>query len=164
MPIISHLLPPPLISFRHVSSPAASLTPRHLLSHPHSFGATTPVMCHILCAGLHVYSSGYSANPGGSTKGHPHPRGAELAGPSSIPRKQLLKWLVVVRHRLRHNGKDRRQIKGPSCCLRSCQKSDCIRRWCMIIQRLQAQIVRSHANAMCLMQHLDFVAVVFLSI
>jgi hypothetical protein len=108
VPIISHLLPPPLISFYHMSSPATSLTPHHFISHPHSFGATTPVMCPILRASLHAYSSGHSTNPGGSVKGLPHPKGAELAGPSLIPMKQLLKWLVVVRHRLLHNGKFRR--------------------------------------------------------
>jgi hypothetical protein len=40
---------------------------------------------------LHVYSSGRSANPNGSTRGPPHPKGVELAGPFSIPRKQLLR-------------------------------------------------------------------------
>jgi hypothetical protein len=83
--------PPPLISFRHVSSPVTSLTPHHFISHPHSFGATTPVMHPILRAGLHAYSSGRSANPGGSAKGLPRRKGAELARPSSIPMKQLLK-------------------------------------------------------------------------
>jgi hypothetical protein len=128
-------------------SPVTSLTPHHFMPRPHSFGATTPVVRPILRAGLHAYSSGRSANPGGSMKGRPRPRGAELAGPSSIPMKQLLKQLVVVRHRLRHNGKVRRRIKGTSIRPRSCQESDCVRRWCTIIQRLQAQIVRSHADA-----------------
>jgi hypothetical protein len=91
VPIISHLLPPPLIAFRHVSSPVTSLTPRHFLSHPHSFGATTPVMRPILRAGLHAYSSGHSADPGGSAKGLPRHRSVDLVGPSSIPMKQLLK-------------------------------------------------------------------------
>jgi hypothetical protein len=72
-------------------SPVTSLTPHHFMPRPHSFGATTPVVRPILRAGLHAYSSGRSANPGGSMKGHPRPRGAELAGPSSIPMKQLLK-------------------------------------------------------------------------
>ena len=35
---------------------------------------------------------------------------------------------------------------------------------CTIIQRRQLQIVKSHADAMCLMQRLDFVVVVVLSI
>jgi hypothetical protein len=93
------------------------------------------------------YSSGRSVNPGGSTRGLPRHKGAELAGLSSIPIKQLLKQLVVVRHRLRHNGKVRRRIKGTSIRPRNCQEFDCVRRRCTIIQRLQVQIVRSHADA-----------------
>jgi hypothetical protein len=83
--------PPPLIAFHHVSSPVTSLTPHHFLSHPHGFGATTPIMRPILRAGLHAYSSGRSANLGGSARGLPRPKGAELAGPFSIPMKQLLR-------------------------------------------------------------------------
>jgi hypothetical protein len=88
-----HLIsyPPPLISFHRVSSPITSLTPHHFISHPHSFDATTPVMCPILRTGLRAYSSGRSANPGGSAKGLPRSKGAELAEPSSIPMKQLLR-------------------------------------------------------------------------
>jgi hypothetical protein len=86
-------------------SPVTSLTPHHFMPRPHSFGATTLIVRPILCAGLHAYSSGHSANPGGSMKGRPRPQGAELARPSSIPMKQLLKQLVVVRHHLLHNGK-----------------------------------------------------------
>jgi hypothetical protein len=119
-------------------SPVTSLTPHHFMPLPHSFFTTTPIACPILRAGLHTYSSGRSANPGGSMKGHSRPRGAELAGPSSIPMKQLLKQLAVVRHRLRHNGKVRRRIKGTSIRPQSCQKSDCVCHWCTIIQRLQA--------------------------
>jgi hypothetical protein len=117
------------------------------LSHPHNFGVTTPVMRPILRVGLHAYLSGRSTNPCGNVKGPPRLKSVELAGPSSIPRKQLLKQLVVVRHRLRHNGKVRRRIKGTSIRPRSCQESNCVRRWCTIIQGLQAQVVRSHADA-----------------
>jgi hypothetical protein len=79
-----------------------------------------------LHAGLPAYPSGLSADPGGSAKGRPCPKGAELAGPSSIPMKQLFKQLVVVRHRLRHNGKVRRRIKGTSIHPRNCQEFDCV--------------------------------------
>jgi hypothetical protein len=71
---------------------------------------------------------------------------------------------VVVRHRLRHNGELRRRIKGMSIRPRNCQEFDCVCHRCTIIQRLRLHIVRSHADAMCLMQHLDFVVVVVLSI
>jgi hypothetical protein len=40
---------------------------------------------------LHVYSSGRSANPGGSARGLPRLKGAKSAGPFPIPRKQLLR-------------------------------------------------------------------------
>jgi hypothetical protein len=75
---------PPLISFFHVSSPVTSHTPHHFICHPHSFSATTPIMRPLLCTGLHAYSSGRSANPGGNAKGLPRRRSAKLAGPSSI--------------------------------------------------------------------------------
>ena len=114
--------PLPLISSHHVFSPVTFLTPHHLILHPHSFDVTTPFMRPILCAGLHAYPLSCSTNPGGSTKGLPHCRSVELAGPSSIPMKQLLKQLVVVRHRLRHNGKVRFRIKGTSLHSQSCQK------------------------------------------
>jgi hypothetical protein len=93
----------PLKCAHYISSPAPSaycLPPcvfpcnlshtHHFISHP-SFGVTTPVMRPILRAGLHAYSSGRSANPGGSAKGLPRPKSVELAGPSSIPMKQLLR-------------------------------------------------------------------------
>jgi hypothetical protein len=136
------------------SSEQCSLSPR-LITH------LPPTICP---THLHAHSSSRLVIPSGSARSLPRRRSTELTGPSSIPMKQLLKQLVVVRHRLRHNGKVRRRIKGTSIHLRSCQKSDCVRRWCTIIQRLQAQIVRSHADAMCLMRRLDFVVVVVLSI
>jgi hypothetical protein len=76
-------------------------------STPHCFGPITPFPCPTFRAGLHAYSLSQSVIPGGSAGGPPRPEGAELAGPSSIPMKQLLERLVVVRHRLRHNGKAR---------------------------------------------------------
>jgi hypothetical protein len=145
--------------------PLQPLFPPHLfMPRPHSFGTTIPDVRPILRASLHINSSGRSSNPGGNTKGRPCPRGVGLAGPSSIPRKQLLKRLVVVRHRLHHNGKVWQRIKGTSIRPWSCQKFDCVCRWCTIIQRLQLQIIRIHAYAMCLMQRLGFVVVVVLSI
>jgi hypothetical protein len=63
------------------------------------------------CPTSHVVLPSYplsrSVIPGGCMGGPPYPEGAELAGPSSILMLQLLKWLVVVRHLLRHNGKAR---------------------------------------------------------
>jgi hypothetical protein len=55
------------------------------------YPSTTPITHPSLHAGLHVYSSGHSTNPDGSARGPPCPKGAELAGPFSIPRKQLLR-------------------------------------------------------------------------
>jgi hypothetical protein len=163
-PIISRPLLPPPVSFCHVSSSVVPLTPRHSLSRPHGFGAITPVIRPILRTGLPAYPPGHSADPGGSTKGRPRPKGTELAGPFSIPMKQLLKQLVVVSHRLRHNGKVRRRIKGTSIHPLNCQELDCVCHSCTIIQRLQLQVVRGHADAKFLMQRLSFVVVVVLSI
>jgi hypothetical protein len=64
-----------------------------------------PIMCPSLRTGLHALSLGRSADPGGSARGPPCPKSAELTGSFPIPRKQLLRWLVVVRHRLHHKWK-----------------------------------------------------------
>jgi hypothetical protein len=68
-PIMSCILLLPLIVFRHMSSPAASLTPHRFLLSPRGFGPITPLLCPIFRAGLHVYAPYRSANPGGSAKG-----------------------------------------------------------------------------------------------
>jgi hypothetical protein len=86
-PIISRFLPLPPVALRHVFSSDIPLTPRHFMPRPHEAGATTPIMRPIFRAGHHAFSSGRSANPGGSTRGLPRPKGAELAGPFSIPMK-----------------------------------------------------------------------------
>jgi hypothetical protein len=102
--LISPLLLP--VVFRHVPSSIALLTPRH-------FFHTLIVRRHHSCHAPHPsrwpprpfvepfsYSRWQREEPSIS-------QNAELARSSSIPRKQLLKRLVVVRHRLRHNGKAR---------------------------------------------------------
>jgi hypothetical protein len=76
---------------------------------PHPCLVTThpplPIMCPSLCTSLHALSLGRSTDPGGSVRGPPCPKSAELTGPFPIPRKKLLRWLVVVRHRLHHKWK-----------------------------------------------------------
>jgi hypothetical protein len=90
-PLYLNLLPLPLMPFRHVSSLITSLTPHHFISHPHSFSATTPIMCSTLHAGLHAYSSSRSVIPGGSVRSLPCVKGVESAGPFSIPMNNLLR-------------------------------------------------------------------------
>jgi hypothetical protein len=77
----------------------------------------------ILRAGLHAYPLSHSVIPGGSARSLPYP---EVLSWRAIlnPKKQLLKRLVVVRHRLRHNGKVLHWIKGTSIRRINCQKID----------------------------------------
>jgi len=46
-----------------------------------------------------------SANPCGTVRRPPHPKSAELTGKFPIPKKKLLRWLVVVKHHLHHKWK-----------------------------------------------------------
>jgi hypothetical protein len=89
----------------HLPHTSSLLIPSHLWRHH-------PIARPILRAGLHADTSGVQAHPGGSARSLPRPKSAELAGSSSIPIKQLLRWLVVVRHRLRHYGKVRLRLKA----------------------------------------------------
>jgi hypothetical protein len=100
---VSPLLP--RIAFHHMSPSRHFSYTSSLLSAPHCFGPITPLLCPIFHIGFHPYSSSHLVIPGGSAGGPPRCRSAELVGLSSILMKQLLKWLVVVRHRLCHNGK-----------------------------------------------------------
>jgi hypothetical protein len=70
-------------------------------------GPITSFPCPTFRTVLPAYPLSQSVIPGGCMGGPPRPESAELAGPSSIPMSQLLKWLVVVRHRLCLNGKAR---------------------------------------------------------
>ena len=97
----------PRSAFRHMSPSRHFSYTSSLLSAPCCFSPITLFPCPTFRAGLHAYPLNHSIIPGGSAGGFPRPEGAELAGPSSIPMKQLLKQLVVVRYRLRHNGKAR---------------------------------------------------------
>jgi hypothetical protein len=95
----------PCIAFHHMSPSRHFSYTSSLLSAPSCFGPITPFPHPTFRSGLHAYSLNHSVIPGGSARSLPRPKDAELAGPSSISMKQLLKRLVVVRHRLRHNGK-----------------------------------------------------------
>jgi hypothetical protein len=64
---------------------------------------------------------------------------AELARSSSIPRKQLLKRLVVVRHRLRHNGKSCNELKARRFADETVRRSIASAISCTTIQRLRLQ-------------------------
>jgi hypothetical protein len=92
------ILPRPIMS-RHLLI-RCSPHPCLVIAHP-----PLPTMCPSLRTGLHVLSLGRLADPGGNARRPPRPKSAELAGPFPIPRKQLLRWLVVVRHRLHHKWK-----------------------------------------------------------
>ena len=102
----SHLLPCllRLVSF----AMCLSQNPSHaspLLSRPHSFGPFTPFPYPPLSVlAPHAYPLSQSSYSRWQHEKSSISRGAELARSSSIPRKKLLKRLVVVRHRLRHNG------------------------------------------------------------
>jgi hypothetical protein len=61
-------------------------------------------------------------------------------------------------------GKSNDELKARRFAHRTVRESDCICQSCMIIQRLQLQIVRSHADVKLLMQRFDSVANVVLSI
>jgi hypothetical protein len=94
----------PLIPFFHVSSSSDSTAPHRFLLHPRGYSPVT------LLPSPHLPR--WPPNP--SFKPFSYSRwqreksstsqSAELARSSSIPRKQLLRRLVVVRHRLCHNG------------------------------------------------------------
>jgi hypothetical protein len=76
----------------------------HLVTLPRPYNPAPPFLsCTILRAGLHAHPSSYSVIPGGSARSLPYP---EVLSWRAVlnPKKQLLKRLVVVRHRLRHNG------------------------------------------------------------
>ena len=110
-PSIHHLPCVPLlprIAFRHMSPSRHFSYTSSLLSAPLAVSAPSlRSRAPTFRTGLHTYSLNHSAIPGGSVGGPPRCRSAELARSSSILMKQLLKRLVVVRHRLRHNGKAR---------------------------------------------------------
>jgi hypothetical protein len=71
---------------------------------------------------------------------------------------------VVVRHRLRHNGEVRHELKARRFVDETIKGSIASAISCMTIQRLRLQIVKIHADANLLMLRLDFVVVVSLSI
>jgi hypothetical protein len=73
----------------------------------------TPIIRHVPRAGPWVRPSNYSVSPGGSTRSLPYPEELSWTGRYQS-QEAVMKWLVVVRHRLRHNGNVLHRIKSTS--------------------------------------------------
>ena len=91
-------------SFAYHSSPCVPLA---IPLSPRRRGPITSFPRPTFCAVLPTYPLSRSVILGGCMGGPPRPEGVDLAGPSSIPMLQLLKRLVVIRHRLHLDGKAR---------------------------------------------------------